>query len=235
MGYCWCSKELEPDYVDCGECPFKQANPDTCHSRHVFHGDAVRECDDKRRVKGLPLLSEDFDLMKENFRKKELVEMPRWKRAKLNRVEPAQSVTPVSQPSMTISSALCGFAVCLMLGVPAAYVGQLLQLFTDFVFGILGVFFTSGPHPEVWSESFKDSFFYADFLNRYVYWASLILAIWSWDDFNPKFETKGLELYMRIGCTSLYVIIALLNFGLFISTIVGPLFIIFGLLLTAKR
>lgn len=237
MSYCWCSNGLEPDYVDCSSCPFNQMNPEICQFRHAFHTDAVRWCDEKRSVQGLPLLSEDFDMMRENFSKKEWVE----KQPQTSHSEPLEREAlehiqnEQEKPAMTLKAALIGIVVCVVLGFPMAYIGQLLQLFSMFVFDVLEILFTSGPRPEVWSETFKDSFFYAEFPNRYIYWTSLILAIWNWYGYDSKREAKGIELYLRVGSTALFAVVALLNIGLFISSVIGPLFILFGLFITAKR
>lgn len=237
----WCSRDLEPDYVNCRNCP-SGCNPETCQHRHAFHDNAVRWCDDKRRVKGLPLIADDFDWVRENFKRKELAEKQleaeeyeislseRMKREAENN-RPPQSI----KGDMTLQMVLGGVCACFVLGFPMAYIGQLLQMFTMFIFDMLGIFISSGPHSEVWSESYQDSFLYADFSSRYLYWTSLMIAAWSWINYNPRYEAGEVECNLRIGGTILFLIMALVNFNLFISSIVGPLFLIVGLFITAKR
>jgi len=235
----WCSRDLEPDYVNCRDCALS-CDPDTCQHCYAIHADAVRRCDDKRRVEGLPLIANDFDLMKENFRKKELsakrqeseeyeISLSECTKREANR--PPQLI----KCDMTLQMALSGIGVFIVLGFPMAYIGQLFQLFTMFIFDMLGVFMSSGPHPEVWSESYKDSFFYANFSSRYLYWTSLMIATWSWINYDPRYEAGEIERNLRIGGTGLFLIVALMNFNLFVSSIVGPLFLIVGLFITAKR
>ena len=237
----WCSRDLEPDYVNCRNCP-SGCNPETCQHRHAFHDNAVRWCDDKRRVKGLPLTADDFDWMKENFRRKELVEKQReTEEYEISLSERMKREAENNRPpqfikgDMTLQMALGGICACFVLGFPMAYIGQLFQLFTMFIFDMLGIFISSGPHSEVWSESYQDSFLYADFSSRYLYWTSLMIAALSWINYNPKYEAGKIERNLRIGGTLLFLIVTLMNFNLFISSIVGPLFLIVGLFITAKR
>lgn len=245
----WCSLGLEPDYVNCKTCT-SGYNSENCHHCHNFHTDAVRWCDEKRKVQGLPLIGDDFDLLKENFKRKELAE-----KSSREKTTPKQMMDNHSQIDIerveeewqkkiqqlqygrkkSDSYLLGGVGVCLLLGIPVAYIGQLFQLFTMFVFDTITLFFSGGHHPEVWSESFNDSFYYAEFPNRYFYWTSLMIAAWSWIDYHPKRKSEGIELHLRIIGTGLFIIASLLNFNLFISSIFGPLFLIYGLAITAKR
>lgn len=237
----WCSRDLEPDYVNCRNCP-SGCNPETCQHRHIFHDNAVRWCDDKRRVKGLPLIADDFDWVRENFKRKELAEKQReTEEYEISLSERMKREAENNRPpqfikgDMTLQMALGGICACFVLGFPMAYIGQLFQLFTMFIFDMLGIFISSGPHSEVWSESYQDSFLYADFSSRYLYWTSLMIAAWSWINYNPRYEAGVVERNLRIGGTILFLTMALVNFNLFVSSIVGPLFLIVGLFITAKR
>ena len=242
-GY-WCSKGLEPEYEYCANCPFKRS-PIGCEYRHKFHEDAVRWCDMSRMASGLRPISGNFDLMRENFGKKELAERKKEQEERM-----AQSEIYLSEQmkleamrrhslqnlnNMTLEMALGGIGVCLLLGFPMAYFGQLFQIFTEFIFNMLGTFLESGPHPENLFESYGDNFFYADFANRYVYWVSLMVAVWSWSGYDSRFEAGKIDHFMRVVFTTVFLIVALTNFNLFISSILGPLFVIFGLLITARR
>lgn len=233
----WCSRDLEPDYVNCQGC----GNPETCQHCHIFHADAVRWCDERRRAQGLPLIANDFDLLRSNFKKKELAEQ-QWNNereislSERMKQEAISNYPPQSfKRGRTSENVLGGVVVCLLLGFPVAYIGQLFQLFTMFIFDSLTLFFTSGPHPEVWSDSFHDSFFYADYTSRYLYWTAFMIAAWSWIDYHPNEKIDDIVKCLRIIGTGVFLIVSLLNINLFVGSILGPLLIIFGLFITAKR
>ena len=235
--YYWCSRELEPDYLECTKCPFSQ-DYKTCSCKHEFHPDAVSACDWKRSACGLPLISKDFELMKENFMRKEVVDnqVAQEQHIKLSGQMKLNAMQrPKHKDKMTIEIAAGGIVLCAILGFPAAYVFQLFQLFTMFVFDTLEVFIDSSPHPEAWSESFKDSFFYADFTSRYLFWTSFAIMFFGWTSYEEDNDSDTIGFCIRIVGTVLFIVIALVNINLLISVLVGPAFIFFGLLLTAKR
>jgi hypothetical protein len=192
----------------------------------------------KRAACGLPLISEDFELMKENFRRKEVVDNQEAKKhhiilSEQMKLEAIQR--PKAKSDMTITIAIAGVAVCAVLGFPAAYIFQFFQLFTMFVFDSLELFFSSGPHPEVWSESFNDSFFYASYSSRYLFCTSFMIMGFGWLDYDSEKESNMIEFGIRILGTILFAIIGLFNIQLLISAFIGPPFILFALLITSKR
>lgn len=235
--YYWCSREFEPDYLECAKCPFSQS-PETCSCKHEFHPDAIRACDMKRVACGLPLISDDFDLMKENFMRKEVVDAQEAQKPHIRLSEQMKldaMKRPKPKEKMTILIAAAGIAGCAALGFPAAYVFQFFQIFAMFVFDTLELFLVSGPHPEAWSDSFNDSFFYASYQSRYLFWTSFMVMFFGWAFYDEDNESDLVGLVVRIIGTASFVIIALVNVQLLISALIGPMFIFFGLLLTAKR
>ena len=126
----WCSRDLEPEFVNCKGC---SCNPETCQHYHIFHADAVRWCDDKRRVKGLPLIADDFDWMKENFKKKGFAEQSGKEQEQLSEQMKREVLQrqPSTKSGNDLMILLGGFAVILIIALPVAYLFPILTLFTE--------------------------------------------------------------------------------------------------------
>lgn len=224
----WCSRDLEPDYVNCRNCP-SGCNPETCQHRHAFHDNAVRWCDDKRRVKGLPLIADDFDWMKESFRKKEFAE--RELLTEKVKIETSQhSLTSKSENDL--KNLLIVVVIIFLVSFPAAYLFPILTTFTEFLFDSVVLFFGDGTPLNGLDEPIKDSFFYSEYWSRYIYCASLMSVAWVWIDGPQK---DYIMRAIQIVATIVFIFVTLLNINLVIGTIFGPIFIIFGLFITAKR
>ena len=204
----WCSKEKEPKFIDCSQCPF-DVDLNTCTHRHVFRVDAESQ--------------------------HEIKTSQQMKDEAMAKVVAGNAKCYGVSDNMDVSTIFSGVAVCAILGFPAAYVGQIFQLLSMFLCDTFRVFTASNPMPEIWSESFRDSFFHAEFWNRYWYWTLLMAALFSWSNYNPSSKANETETTFRIVVSVAFVIVALMNFNLFISSIVGPIFLVFGLFVTAKR
>ncbi len=229
----WCSKELEPKYSNCSTCEYGCSLHDKCSCRHSFHADAVRECDMKRRVKGIPLISEDFDLMKENFRQKELVEkthpisaLSRSEQMKLEALERVKKEKHSNNTS-DFESVLRNIGIAFLIGFPAAYLFQICQIITEFLFGVTDTFLGNYDYSLETNKAF-----YSSFWERYLYCVSLISMLSVWAEGKTSDENVKMLQYV---VTAFFIIMSVLCPNLFISIIIGPLFIVFGLLFTAKR
>lgn len=228
----WCSRDLEPDYVNCRNCP-SGCNPETCQHRHAFHADAVRWCDDKRRVKGLPLIADDFDWMKENFKKKGFAEQSGKEQEQLSEQMKREALQrqPSTKSGNDLMILLGGFAVILIIALPVAYLFPILTLFTEFLFDIIDLFSGNSTPLNGFEEPIKESFFYSEYWSRYLYCASLMSVVWVWVDGLQKDNTMRV---VQMVMTGIFILVALFNINLVIGTVFGPIFIIFGLLITAK-
>lgn len=226
--YHWCSYELEPDYKDCTKCPFN-CDINDCERQYIFHLDAVRDCDFKRSAKGLPLIVKNFDLMKENFRKKEFVEQERI----IEQVKIETSQHSLSSKSENdLKNLLNVVVVIFLVSFPAAYLFPILTIFTEFLFDSVVLFFGGGTSLNGLDEPIKDSFFYSEYWSRYIYCVSLMSVAWVWID---GLQKDDIMRTIQIVVIIVFIFVALLNINLVIGTIFGPIFIIFGLFITAKR
>ena len=126
--------------------------------------------------------------------------------------------------------------ICLLIGFPLAYVGQIFQLIADFLFGMIGIIFDV--HSKLFS-SFENSWFYAEFWVRYIYWVafSLCFAMWLGVQYKKGWyrgHTSVIPI-CEIITTMIYIIVSLIFFNLFVSSIFGPLMILLSLTSSLKR
>lgn len=226
----WCSRDIEPEFVNCKGC---SCNPETCQHYHIFHADAVRWCDDKRRVKGLPLIADDFDRVKENFKKKGFAEQSEKEQEQLSEQIKREALQrqPSTKSGNDLMILLGGFAVILIIALPVAYLFPILTLFTEFLFDTIDLFSGNSTPLNGFEEPIKESFFYSEYWSRYLYCASLMSVVWVWVDGLQKDNTMRV---VQMVMTGIFILVALFNINLVIGTVFGPIFIIFGLLITAK-
>ena len=109
---------------------------------------------------------------------------------------------------------------------------QVLVVFAGFFFDIIGFFIGVGEPGDSWVTKTEDFFFYATFKEAYIYGVALLWSAVVWMNGG---NAKGILLVLRYIVTILSCIAAICLPHLFISTIIGPIFIIFGLAYRAKR
>lgn len=109
---------------------------------------------------------------------------------------------------------------------------QVFVVFAGFFFDIIGFFIGVGEPGDSWVTKTEDFFFYATFKEAYIYGVALLWSAVVWMNGG---NAKGMLLVLRYIVTILSCIAAICLPHLFISTIIGPIFIIFGLAYRAKR
>ena len=134
-------------------------------------------------------------------------------------------------PQIDYNEILIGSAVILLLGFPLAYIFPIFSILTNGLFEIFGIMSNSSEPGEVWTTSFKDSFFYSSYWPRYIYSSSLMLClmVWSYDSKNE--QMNQIQWFV----TLIFVIVAIANLNLLLSTLLGPLIVIIGLFFTRRR
>ena len=138
-----------------------------------------------------------------------------------------------------------GVFASLIGAIAAAWISPIFQIFTELFFGLIKIFtgIDFGVTQDL-NEPYDEGFFNADFLSRWQYWASLLFMVIVWigehykscynKEMHPK-NRKGIVPIFEWMATVLFVIVAFLNFNLFISTLIGPVFVMFCFYITAKR
>ena len=119
----WCSKEKEPKFIDCSQCPFGM-DFNTCTHRHIFRVDTESRHETKTSQQ-----------MKEEA---------------MAKVVAGNAKCYGANDSMDVAAILGGVVICAILGFPAAYIGQIFQLLSMFLCDTFRVFTASGPMPEIW-------------------------------------------------------------------------------------
>ena len=123
-----------------------------------------------------------------------------------------------------VKDILVAVLISLLLCYPLAYLGQVLQIITD---GICGIFDSSLSNL---FKPFEQSWFYATLLERCLYWGSLVLLLSAWmvTDGSKKEEKRSYQVFLGVAAL-IYCVVSIINFNLFVSTLVGPFIIILGL------
>ena len=109
--------------------------------------------------------------------------------------------------------------VSMILGIPLAYIGQIFQIFT--------IFFIDD----------TDFLMSTTYLSRYIYWTSLVLFVAVLLRIHYKMGKKDDQTIFPIfECIFglFFIFVAICNINLLISTIIGPIIIFMGLILTRK-